>query len=92
LRSNSFVVHSYISRPDLGWKKTGFEIMAMPKGLPPFPGIKTCSSDRAILDIWGLRENSKGQYGGGDVGLRIGKYEITKDKKDGFTSGCIALL
>ena len=61
---------------------------AVPKGLPPRPGIKRMAvqtEDHPLkyLDFEGTIP--KGEYGGGDMWIFArGRYEITKEKKDGF--------
>lgn len=61
---------------------------AVPKGLPPHPGVKRLAVQTEDHPMKYLTFNGtipKGQYGGGDMWIyAIGKYQITKDKKDGF--------
>ena len=61
---------------------------AVPKGLPPRPGIKRLAvsvEDHPLEYINFEGAIPKGQYGGGEVWIFArGKYEITKQKKDGF--------
>jgi DNA ligase D-like protein (predicted ligase) len=61
---------------------------AVPKGLPPAPGVKRLAVETEphpmeYLDWEG--EIPKGQYGAGDMWVFArGNYRITKQKKDGF--------
>ena len=61
---------------------------AVPKGLPPRPGILrlAVSTEDHPLEYKNFEGTiPKGQYGGGQVWIYArGKYEITKEKKDGF--------
>ncbi len=61
---------------------------AVPKGLPPRPGILrlAISTEDHPLEYKNFEGTiPKGQYGGGQVWIFArGKYEITKEKKDGF--------
>jgi bifunctional non-homologous end joining protein LigD len=61
---------------------------AVPKGLPPRPGILrlAVSTEDHPLEYKNFEGTiPKGQYGGGMVWIYArGKYEITKEKKDGF--------
>ncbi len=75
---------------DLRLEKNGTLLSwAVPKGLPPRPGIKRMAvqvEDHPLkyLDWEGVIP--KGQYGGGTMWVFVrGKYEVTKDKgKEGF--------
>src|SRR5678815_5704606 len=61
---------------------------AVPKGLPPRPGIKRLAvsvEDHQLeyVDVQGAIP--KGEYGGGMMWkFAQGRYQITKEKKDGF--------
>ena len=61
---------------------------AVPKGLPPRPGIKRMAvqtEDHPVKYLEFEGAIPKGEYGGGDMWIFArGKYEITKEKKDGF--------
>src|SRR5690606_25045524 len=60
----------------------------VPKGLPPRPGIKRLAvqtEDHPMEYLTFDGKIPKGQYGGGDMWIyALGKYQITKEKKDGF--------
>ncbi|MTI23046.1 hypothetical protein E1176_18595 [Fulvivirga sp. RKSG066] len=60
---------------------------AVPKGLPPRPGIKrlaVATEDHPMEYLTFEGEIPKGQYGGGKMWVYAnGRYEITKRKKDG---------
>jgi DNA ligase D-like protein (predicted ligase)/DNA ligase D-like protein (predicted polymerase)/DNA ligase D-like protein (predicted 3'-phosphoesterase) len=89
---NAFVVHRHHASRlhyDLRIEREGtLKCWAVPKGLPPRPGIKRMAvqtEDHPLkyLDFHGTIP--KGQYGGGDMWIFArGKYEITKEKSDGF--------
>jgi DNA ligase D-like protein (predicted ligase)/DNA ligase D-like protein (predicted 3'-phosphoesterase) len=61
---------------------------AVPKGLPPRPGIMrlAVSTENHPLEYIHFEGTiPKGQYGGGEMWIYArGKYEITKEKKNGF--------
>lgn len=61
---------------------------AIPRGLPPFPGVKRLAvqtEDHPLEYLTFEGEIPKGQYGGGMMWVYAGgKYEITKEKKNGF--------
>ncbi len=91
-KGNQFVVHRHhASRMhyDLRLEKDGtLKSWAVPKGLPPAPGIKRLAvqtEDHPMEYLTFEGTIPKGQYGGGDMWVYAsGRYEITKDKKDGF--------
>lgn len=91
-KGNQFVVHRHhASRMhyDLRLEKDGvLKSWAVPKGLPPAPGIKRLAVETEDHPMEYLKFEGtipKGQYGGGDMWVYAsGRYEITKDKKDGF--------
>ncbi len=61
---------------------------AVPRGMPPVPGVKRLAvqtEDHPLEYLSFEGEIPKGQYGGGMMWVFAGgKYEITKEKKDGF--------
>jgi len=74
---------------DLRLERDGtLKCWAVPKGLPPRPGIKRMAvqtEDHPLkyLDFEGTIP--KGEYGGGELWVYArGRFEITKEKKDGF--------
>jgi bifunctional non-homologous end joining protein LigD len=89
---HSFVVHRHHASRlhyDLRLESNGtLKSWAVPRGLPPNPGIKRLAvavEDHPMkyLDFEG--EIPKGEYGGGMMWkFARGRYEITKEKKNGF--------
>ncbi len=89
---NAFVVHRHHASRlhyDLRLEKDGtLKSWAVPKGLPPRPGIKRLAVTTEDHPLEYLNFDGtipKGQYGGGEMWIFAqGKYEFTKVKKDGF--------
>lgn len=89
---HAFVLHRHHASRlhyDLRLEKEGtLKCWAIPKGIPPRPGIKRLAvqtEDHPVkyLDFEG--NIARGQYGAGDMWIFAkGKYIITKEKKDGF--------
>ena len=87
-----FVIHRHSASHlhyDLRLEQDGvLKSWAVPKGMPPMPGIKrlaVATEDHPMKYITFEAEIPKGQYGGGMMWIYAnGKYEITKQKKDGF--------
>lgn len=61
---------------------------AVPRGLPPHPGVKRLAvqtEDHPFEYLTFDGKIPKGQYGAGEMWIyALGKYQITKEKKDGF--------
>ncbi len=89
---NEFVVHRHHASSlhyDLRLEKDGTLLSwAVPKGMPHKPGIKRLAVQTEPHPLEYLQfdgEIPKGQYGGGMMWIYArGKYEITREKKDGF--------
>lgn len=89
---HAFVVHRHHATTlhyDLRLEEDGvLRSWAVPRGLPPEPGIKRLAVETephplAYLTFEG--EIPKGQYGAGSMWIfASGQYRKTKDKKDGF--------
>jgi len=88
----NFVVHRHHATNlhyDLRLEQDGvLKSWAVPRGMPPLPGIKRLAvqtEDHPMEYLTFDGKIPKGQYGGGDMWIyALGKYQITKDKKDGF--------
>jgi DNA ligase D-like protein (predicted ligase)/DNA ligase D-like protein (predicted polymerase)/DNA ligase D-like protein (predicted 3'-phosphoesterase) len=91
-QGDAFVIHRHHASRlhyDLRLERDGvLRSWALPRGLPPRPGVKRlamATEDHPLeyLDFEGTIP--KGEYGGGAMWVFArGRYEITKDKKDGF--------
>ena len=61
---------------------------AIPRGMPPIPGVKRLAvqtEDHPLKYLTFEGEIPKGEYGGGMMWVYAqGRYEITKEKKNGF--------
>ncbi|TDI67136.1 MAG: hypothetical protein E2O88_08195 [Bacteroidetes bacterium] len=88
----AFVLHRHHASRlhyDLRLEENGtLRSWAIPKGLPPRPGIKRLAvlvEDHPIEYLTFEGTIPKGQYGGGKMWrYALGKYEKTKNKKNGF--------
>lgn len=91
-KGDAFVLHRHHATRlhyDLRLEKGGvLRSWAIPKGLPPRPGIMrlAISTEDHPLDYINFEGTiPKGQYGAGEMWIYgRGRYEITKEKKNGF--------
>ena len=89
---DTFVVHRHHATRlhyDLRLEQEGvLKSWAVPRGMPPEPGIKrlaVATEDHPMEYLSFEGTIPKGQYGGGDMWrYAMGRYAITKEKKDGF--------
>jgi bifunctional non-homologous end joining protein LigD len=91
-QGSAFVVHRHHASRlhyDLRLEREGvLKSWALPKGLPPRPGIKRLAvnvEDHPLDYVNFEGAIPKGEYGGGMMWkFAQGRYQITKEKKDGF--------
>ncbi len=89
---SNFVTHRHHATNlhyDLRLEQDGvLKSWAVPRGLPPHPGIKRLAvqtEDHPMAYLTFDGKIPKGEYGGGDMWIyALGKYQVTKQKKDGF--------
>ena len=87
---NGFVIHRHHASRlhyDLRLERDGtLKSWAVPRGMPPRPGIKrlaVATEDHPMKYLTWEGEIPKGEYGGGMMWIyALGRYEITKEKKD----------
>ncbi len=91
-KGNAFVIHRHHASRlhyDLRLERGGtLKSWAVPKGLPPRPGIKrlaVATEDHPLSYTAFEGTIPKGEYGGGQMWIFArGKYELTKEKKESF--------
>jgi len=91
-KGSAFVVHRHHASRlhyDLRLEQKGtLKSWAVPKGLPPRPGIMRLAvnvEDHPLEYVQFEGAIPKGEYGGGMMWkFAQGRYEVTKEKKDGF--------